>query len=147
MKNTIINILILVLIFNIMMIVFPEGKTQKYCRLIIKIYMIIYIFNNLFFENITLIEDFMLYVPEHNIGYEREIIIKNVNKEFIDSINEANFEHEDVVKDIVLNFTDDMNIKALVTVNKYLNSHETNKLKLDIAAAFNISESDVEIDF
>lgn len=146
MKNIIINILIFILIFNVMMIIFPEGKTQKYCKLIVKIYIIIYIINNIFFKGIIVIDDFMNNIPEDNSSYERQINIKNVDREFIDLINKNNFNKEEVIKDIVLNFTEDMNIKAKVTLNKFLNDDEINKLKIDIAKTFNISEYNIEID-
>lgn len=129
-----------------MMIIFPEGKTQKYCKLIVKIYIIIYIINNIFFKGIIVIDDFMNNIPEDNSSYERQINIKNVDREFIDLINKNNFNKEEVIKDIVLNFTEDMNIKAKVTLNIFLNDDEINKLKIDIAKTFNISEYNIEID-
>ncbi len=145
MKNTIVNIIIFILIFNVMMIVFPEGKTQKYCRLIIKIYIIIYVINNLFFSKIYMLDSLIEDIPQFDTGYEREINVKNVNKEYIDSINEANFGDEEVIRDIIIIFTDDMNIKAKVTVNKYLNTEQISKLKVDISTAFNIGTDNIEI--
>lgn len=145
MKNTIVNIIIFILIFNVMMIVFPEGKTQKYCKLIIKIYIIIYVINNLFFNQVYMLDSLIEDIPQFDTGYKREINLKNVNKEYIDSINEANFGSEEVIMDIVITFTDDMNIKAKVIVNKYLNTDQITKLKVDISTAFNISENSIEI--
>lgn len=89
----------------------------------------------------SLIED----IPQFDTGYEREINVKNVNKEYIDSINEANFGDEEVIRDIIIIFTDDMNIKAKVTVNKYLNTEQISKLKVDISTAFNIGTDNIEI--
>ena len=128
-----------------MMIVFPEGKTQKYCKLIIKIYIIIYVINNLFFNQVYMLDSLIEDIPQFDTGYKREINLKNVNKEYIDSINEANFGSEEVIMDIVITFTDDMNIKAKVIVNKYLNTDQITKLKVDISTAFNISENSIEI--
>ncbi|MDD4089581.1 MAG: hypothetical protein PHP29_07820, partial [Tissierellia bacterium] len=48
MKTTIVNTLILILIFNLIMIIFPEGKTQKFCRISIKLLIIIFILDNIF---------------------------------------------------------------------------------------------------
>jgi hypothetical protein len=146
MKNTIINILIFILAFNIMMIIFPEGKTQKYCKLIIKVLIIIYIIDNVLFKGIMGIDSFMENLPDKTYNYEREINIKNINQEFIDLINENNFDKEEVILDIVLNFTDDMNIKAVVTVNKLLSIGEESKIKTVLAEILKISEDNIEID-
>lgn len=146
MKNTIINILIFILVFNIMMIIFPEGKTQKYCKLIIKIFIIIYIINNIFFKGIFVLDDIVNSIPKEDYSYQREINIKNVNKEFIDLFNKNNYEEEEVIKDIVLNFTDDMNIKAVVTINKYLSYEEIAKLKATLAEIFKINTQNIEVD-
>ncbi len=146
MKNTIINILIFILVFNIMMIIFPEGKTQKYCKLIIKIFIIIYIINNIFFKGIFVLDDIVNSIPKEDYSYQREINIKNVNKEFIDLFNKNNYEEEEVIKDIVLNFTDDMNIKAVVTINKYLSYEEITKLKATLAEIFKINTQNIEVD-
>lgn len=146
MKNTIINILIFVLMFNLIMIIFPEGKTQKYCKLTIKIFIIIYIINNIFFKGSIMFDEFLNDIPENTYTYEREINIQNVDNEFIDEINKNNFNGEEVINNIAINFTDDLNIKAIITLNKFLDYDETNILKSDIAEIFKISTDDIEID-
>lgn len=145
MKNIIINILLLILMFNIIMIIFPDGKTQKFCRITIKIFIMIYILDNIFLNgsiNLNMLNDLQL----SNSSYEREVSINNVDKSFIDSINEDQFEGDDVVKNITLNFTEDMNVKAVVTLNKLLSMDEINKLKTDIAEIFRISSENIDIE-
>ena len=120
------------------MIVFPEGKTQKFCRITIKIFIMIYILDNIFLNgriDLNLLNDLKL----NNTSYEREVSITSIDKNFIDSINETHFEGDDVVKNITLNFTEDMNFNALVTLNKLLSMDEINKLKTDVAEIFKIS--------
>ncbi len=145
MKNTIINILIFILMFNLIMIIFPEGKTQKYCKLTIKIFIIIYIINNIFFKGSIMFDEFLNSMPENTYTYEREINIKNVDENFVNSINNNIFEGEDVIKNIVINFTDDLNLKAIITLNKFLDTEEVNNLKSDIAEIFKINTDDIEI--
>lgn len=146
MKNIIVNILILVMMFNIIMLIFPEGKTQKFCRLIIKIFIIVYIINNIFFNGSIVFEDLLQDVPVSSYSYQREINIKNVDKEFIDKINNNTFDGEEVIKDITLNFTEDMDIKAVITLNKFLNIEESSQFKKVIAEIFNINTENIEID-
>lgn len=144
MKNIIVNILILILMFNIIMIIFPEGKTQKFCRITIKIFIMIYILDNIFLNgsiDLNLIND----IPLKKSSYEREVSINSVDRNFIDSINENQFEGDDVVENITLNFTEDMNVKAVVTLNKLLSMDEINKLKTDIAEIFQISSDNINI--
>ena len=145
MKNIIVNILILILMFNIIMIIFPEGKTQKFCRITIKIFIMIYILDNIFLNgsiDLNMLHD----IPSINSSYEREVSVSNIDQNFIDSINVAQFEGDDVVKNITLNFTEDMNIKAVVTLNKLLSMDEVNKLKTHIAEIFQISSDNIDID-
>lgn len=124
--------------FNIIMIVFPEGKTQKFCRITIKIFIMIYILDNIFLNgriDLNLLNDLKI----NNTSYEREVSITSIDENFIDSINENLFEGDDVVKNITLNFTEDMNFNAVVTLNKLLSMDEINGLKTDIAEIFKIS--------
>lgn len=130
--------------FNIIMIVFPEGKTQKFCRITIKIFIMIYILDNIFLNgriDLNLLNDMQL----NNTSYEREVSITSIDENFIDSINENHFEGDDVVKNITLNFTEDMNFNAVVTLNKLLSMDEINKLKTDVAEIFQISSDNVWI--
>lgn len=144
MKNTIVNILILILMFNIIMIIFPEGKTQKFCRITIKIFIMIYILDNIFLNgsiDLNLLKDMSMNVST----YEREVSLSSIDEDFIDSINENQFEGDDVVKNITLNFTEDMDVKAVVILNKLLSIDEINKLKTDVAEIFQISSDNIDI--
>ena len=144
MKNTIINILILILMFNIIMIIFPEGKTQKFCRISIKIFIMIYILDNILLNgsiDISIIDN----MPSNSSYYEREVSIQTVDQKFIDSLNKDNYQGEKVIKNISLSFTENMDIKAVVTLNKLLSIDEANKLKKDIAEIFQISSDNIDI--
>jgi len=155
MKSTIVNILILILIFNIIMIIFPEGKTQKFCRISIKIFIMIYILNNIFLNgsiDLNILEN----MPSISPHYEREVIIKSVNQEFIDTLNKNNYQGEKVIENIELSFTENMDIKAKITftenmdikakitLNKLLTMDEVNELKKDIAEIFQISSDNID---
>jgi len=144
MKNTIINILILILMFNIIMIIFPEGKTQKFCRISIKIFIMIYILDNIFLNG-SIDVDILENIPTYSSSYEREVSIKSVDRDFIDSLNKNNYQGEEVIKNIELSFTESMNIKAKVTLNKLLSSDEVDELKKDIAEIFQISSDNIDI--
>ncbi|MDF2948694.1 MAG: hypothetical protein K0R07_712 [Sedimentibacter sp.] len=144
MKNIIVNILILILMFNIIMIVFPEGKTQKFCRITIKIFIMIYILDNIFLNgsiDLKLLDGMAL----NETSYEREVNISSIDENFIDSINETHFEGDDVVKNIDLNFTENMNFNVEVTLNKLLNSDEINRLKTEVAEIFQVSSDNIII--
>lgn len=144
MKNTIINILILILMFNIIMIIFPEGKTQKFCRISIKIFIMIYILDNIFLNgsiDVSILDN----MPSNSSYYEREVSIQNVEQEFIDSLNKDNFNGEKVINSISLSFTEGMDIKAVVTLNKLLSFDEINELKKDIADIFKMSSDNIDI--
>lgn len=143
MKSTIVNILILILIFNIIMIIFPEGKTQKFCRISIKIFIMIYILNNIFLNgsiDLNILEN----MPSISSNYEREVTIKSVNQEFIDTLNKNNYQGEKVIENIELSFTENMDIKAKITLNKLLTMDEVNELKKDIAEIFQISSDNID---
>lgn len=144
MKNIIVNTLILILMFNIIMIIFPEGKTQKFCRITIKLFIMIYILDNIFLNgrvDLNLLNDITL----KDYSYEREVSINGVDQSFIDSINENSFEGDDVVKNITLSFTEDMDVKATVALNKLLGMDEINRLKTEIAEIFKISSENIYI--
>ena len=138
MKDIIVNILLLILMFNIIMVIFPEGKTQKFCRITIKIFIMIYILDNIFLSKGM---DFKMFeeIPTIDSSYEREVSINNVDQNFIDSINENEFEGDDVVKNITLKFTDDMEFNAVVELNKLLSMDEKSNLKTRVAEIFQIS--------
>jgi len=139
MKTTIVNTLILILIFNLIMIIFPEGKTQKFCRISIKLLIMIFILDNIFLSgslNINLLK--ATDVPV----YQREIRVNS--PEIIDSINEANFEGEDVVSNITLSFTEDMEISAIVNLRRLPVNDEINKLKENIAEIFQLNSDNID---
>jgi hypothetical protein len=126
------------------MIVFPEGKTQKFCRITIKIFIMIYILDNIFLNgsiDLKLLDGMAL----NETSYEREVNISSIDENFIDSINETHFEGDDVVKNIDLNFTENMNFNVEVTLNKLLNSDEINRLKTEVAEIFQVSSDNIII--
>ncbi|MBP1925427.1 hypothetical protein J2Z76_001286 [Sedimentibacter acidaminivorans] len=90
-------------------------------------------------------DEFINNMPENTYTYEREINIKNIDDKLINSINDDIFKGEDVIKNIVINFTDELNIKAIITVDKFLDNDEINNLKSDIAKIFEIDTGNVEI--
>ena len=145
MKNIIINTLILILMFNIIMIIFPEGKTQKFCRITIKIFIMIYILDNIFLNGSI---DFKSIVdlPTNDLSYEREVSVSNIDRDFIDSINENLFEGSAVVKNITLNFTENMDVKAVVELNKLLSMDEIDTLKTSLAEMLHIDSDDVRVE-
>lgn len=146
MKNTIINILIFILMFNIIMIIFPDGKTQRFTKLTVKIFIMIYIIDNIFLSSNIKFDSFLNDIPEQNISYEREINLESINNEYIDMINNDIYNGEDVVKNIVLNFDENLNINAVVTLNKVLDISDTDELKNELASIFDISAESIEID-
>jgi len=126
------------------MIVFPEGKTQKFCRITIKIFIMIYILDNIFLNgriDLNLLDD----IGFSETSYEREVNISSIDENFIDSINETHFEGDDVVKNIDLNFTENMNFNVEVTLNKLLSSDEINRLKTEVAEIFQVSSDNIII--
>lgn len=144
MKDIIVNILLLIMMFNIIMVIFPEGKTQKFCRITIKIFIMIYILDNIFLNgsmNFKLLEE----IPAINSPYEREVSINNVDQNFIDSINENEFKGDDVVKNITLKFTDDLEFNVVVELNKLLSRDEIDNLKTRVAEIFQVSSDKVYI--
>lgn len=145
MKNIIINTLILILMFNIIMIIFPDGKTQKFCRIAIKIFVMIYILDNIFLNG-SIDFNSIIDIPTTGSAYEREISVSTIDREFIDSINENLFEGMDVVKNITLVFTENMDVEAVVQLNKLLSTDEIDVLKTNLAEALNIGFDNVRVE-
>ncbi len=142
MKITIVNTLLLILIFNLIMIIFPEGKTQKFCRISIKLLIIIFVLDNIFLNgsmNVNLPE--MTQAP----AYEREVNINSISPEIIDTINKENFQGEEVISNISLSFSKDMEMSAYVYVKRMLGNDEINKLKLNIAEIFQLKTDNIDI--
>ena len=145
MKSIIVNILILILMFNIIMIIFPEGKTQKFCRITIKIFIMIYILDNIFLNgsiDLKMLGD----IPSIDSSYEREVSIGGIDRNFIELINVNLFDGEDVVKNITLNFTENMDVKAVVSLNKFISNEEVVRLKAHISEICKVSSDNVEIE-
>ena len=139
MKTTIVNTLILILIFNLIMIIFPEGKTQKFCRISIKLLIMIFILDNIFLSgslniNLSKAAD----VPV----YQREVSVNS--PEIINSINEEIFRGEDVVSNITLSFTEDMEIRAKVNLRRLPENDESNKMKENIAEIFQLNSDNID---
>lgn len=151
MKDMIINTLIFVLFINLVMIIFPEGKTGKYCKIVIKLFLFIYIFNNLILKaTISLDDIFELNFKENQLSsnnYEREIRLSESEKSFIAMINNDLYGGEEVIKDISLNFAGEMKLTVKVYINKILDIKEQDSLKNNISSIFNVSSENVEITF
>ncbi len=142
MKTTIVNTLILILIFNLIMIIFPEGKTQKFCRISIKLLIIIFILDNIFLNGRMNVS---LPVIADATAYQREVNVKSISPEIIDTINKENFQGEEVVSNITLSFTEDMEITASVGLRKMIGNEELDKLKLNIAEIFQLNSDNIDI--
>lgn len=130
--------------FNIIMIVFPEGKTQKFCRITIKIFIMIYILDNIFLNgriDLNFLDDMQL----DNMRYEREISVSSIDDNFVFSINEDNFEGDDVIESIDIKFNEHMDYVAVITLNKLLSMDEIDKLKTDMAEIFKTSKDNIII--
>jgi len=126
------------------MIIFPEGKTQKFCRITIKIFIMIYIFDNIFLNG-GLKLNLIKVLNFDDYSYVREVSIESIDQDFIDSINKSLFEGDDAVKNITLNFTEDMKYKAVITLNKMLSIDEVSSLKTKVAEIFQINLDDLSI--
>ena len=142
MKTTIVNTLILILIFNLIMIIFPEGKTQKFCRISIKLLIIIFILDNIFLNGRMNVS---LPVIADAPAYQREVNVKSISPEIIDTINKENFQGEEVVSNITLSFTEDMEITAAVGLRKMIGNDELDKLKSNIAEIFQLNSDNIDI--
>ena len=141
MKIVIVNILVLILIFNLIMIIFPEGKTQKFCRISIKILIMIYIIDNIFFSGSL---NFNSFNSKETAVYQREISLKSISPEIINSINEENFQSEEVVSNITFKFTDKMDVHLYVVLNRIVGNEELKALKENISEIFQQTDN---IDF
>jgi len=127
------------------MIIFPEGKTQKFCRITIKIFIMIYILDNIFLNgsiDLKVLGD----IPSIDSSYEREVSIGGIDRNFIELINVNLFDGEDVVKNITLNFTENMDVKAVVSLNKFISNEEVVRLKAHISEICKVSSDNVEIE-
>ncbi|MDD4438033.1 MAG: hypothetical protein PHS04_08375 [Tissierellia bacterium] len=142
MKTTIVNTLILILIFNLIMIIFPEGKTQKFCRISIKLLIIIFILDNIFLNGRMNVS---LPVIADAPAYQREVNVKSISPEIIDTINKKIFQGEEVVSNITLSFTEGMEITAAVGLRKMIGNEELDKLKLNIAEIFQLNSDNIDI--
>ena len=119
------------------MMIFPEGKTQKFCRISVKILIMIYILDNIFLNGSI---DLSSFNKKEVPVYQREISVKKISPEIIDVINE-DFENRDVVSNITLSFTDDMEMHAYVVLNRIIGNEELNVLKEKIADIFQLTDN------
>lgn len=144
MKNTLINILILILVFNLIMIIFPDGKTQKFSRNTIKIFIMIYILDNIFLNGS--INTKLLYSSSGlTTGYERSINIKSLDNGFIDELNSDKFNGEDVIDGITLNFDQDMNIKAKIYIKESINLGKREEVLKYLSDVLKVSSDNIEL--
>lgn len=142
MKTTIVNTLVLILIFNLIMIIFPEGKTQKFCRISIKLLIMIFILDNIFLSGSL---NMSLFKISDIPAYQREVNVSSISPEIIDSINKENFQDQEVVTSMALSFNEDMEMTAKVYLNRMVGNDEINKLKANIAEIFQLNSDNIEI--
>ena len=149
MRETIINVLIFILFINIIMIIFPEGKTQKYCRLVIKLFLFIYIINSIVLRGTISLDKFLDFNLQgvKSQDFEREINLAESEKNFIELINKDLYEGEEVIKNIKIIFTEDMELTVTVYLNQTLDLNEQEVLKISISDIFNIDSENVKITF
>lgn len=153
MNEIIINILIFVLFINLVMIIFPEGKTGKYCRIVIKLFLFIYIFNSLVLKAAISLNDFFDFDFKNtesslsNDNYKREIKISESEQSFLALINEELFEGEEVIREIILIFDEEMVLTVVVYINKSIDSNEEDSLKASISDIFKVNSENIEITF
>ncbi len=149
MREAIINILIFILFINLIMIIFPEGKTQKYCKLIIKLFLFIYIFNSIVLRGTISLDKFLDFSFKgiELSSYEREISLVESEKEFITLINKDLYKGEEVIKNIKIIFTNEMELTVTVYLNHSLDLEEQESLKINISNIFNINSESVKITF
>lgn len=135
------------------MIIFPEGKTGKYCKIVIKIFLFIYIFNNLVLKAAISLDDFLdfsfnsMESQESFREYEREIKLSESDKDFIASINENLYMGEEVIRDISILFASEMKLTVKVYINRALDMVEQESLKVNISNIFNVDSENVKITF
>lgn len=149
MRETIINVLIFILFFNLLLIIFPEGKTQKYCKLVLKLFLFIYIINSMVFKGMVCLDDLIDFkiMNENASGYEREISLMESENDFIKLINEDLCNGEEVIKNIKVGFSKDMDVNITVILKRSLSFEEQDKLEVNIANIFNIDVNNVKITF
>lgn len=139
MKTTIVNTLILILIFNLIMLIFPEGKTQKFCSISIKTLIMIFILDNIILNGSLNLD---ILNQSAAPAYQREIYANAISPDMVGYINDM-FE-EDVVKDIKLCFTESMEIKADVILYSMPDKEELNKLKSKITDIFKLNPDNID---
>ena len=71
--------------------------------------------------------------------------MKSISPEIIDTINIENFQGEEVVSNITLSFTEDMEITAIVYLRKMIGNEELDKLKSNIAEIFQLNSDNIDI--
>ena len=139
MKITIINTLVLIMIFNLIMLIFPEGKTQKFCSISIKTLIMIFILDNIILNGSI---DLDILNPKDTIVYEREINVSALSQDMVDSVNNM-LGRGETVKDIILCFTDSMDMKAnVVLYDTY--GVDTDELRVIIAEIFNLNDDNID---
>ncbi|HOA19328.1 MAG TPA: hypothetical protein PK516_01470 [Sedimentibacter sp.] len=77
-------------------------------------------------------------------AFQREVNVKSISPEIIESINKENFQGE-VVSNIILRFQEDMQISAIVNLRKMIGKDELDRLKSNIAEIFQLSSDKIEI--
>lgn len=149
MKEALLNILIFIMFFNLIVIVFPEGKTQKYCKLVIKLFLFIYIFNIVLLKGSISLDNLLdIDLPAYNsTKYKREVNFLETHENFIRSINRDIFDDKEVIKNIIVKFTNDMKLDMKVYIYDYLTYEERELLLKSVSKIFNTDVENIEITF
>lgn len=148
MKIIIINILILIICLNFIILIFPEGKTQRYCKLLIRIYIMAYILTSLVKVENFKIDDFFnsnyLDYNKEDINYERSIDIGSIyDEKIVDTIKSKAFNNKVNIIDIMAYY--DNELKVTVKVNKKLTKDESYYSMNEIAKLFEININNIDI--
>lgn len=148
MKIIIINILILIICLNFIILIFPDGKTQRYCKLLIRIYIMAYILTSLVkIESFNLNDFFNNDYFEYNkddIDYERNIDIGSIyDEEIVESIQYKAFNNKVNIIDILAYYDNELKVKIIV--NKNLSKDEISYGISEIAKLFEIDINNIDI--
>lgn len=148
MKIIIINILILIICLNFIILIFPDGKTQRYCKLLIRIYIMAYILSSLVrIENINLNDffnnDYFKY-NQNEVDYERSIDIGTIyDEEIVKTIKTKAFNNKVNIIDILAYYDNELKVKIII--NKKLSKDEISYSINEIAKLFEININNINI--
>lgn len=145
MKEIIVNVLILIICVNLIILIFPEGKTQKYCKLVIRIYIVVYLFSSVVksfdfnIDNFMNVNDF----DYNTIEIERNLNININDKKIIDLIESKAFDNNVDVLEVIAKYDNDF--KITIKINKRMNKDELNIAIKEAAKILEVESKNVNI--